>query len=125
MAAANAGIPILTATQILRRGLLLLRIDDQTQASRKRSTNVTYFKDHYGPHPLHAARVWRDLLTCNLTCPPAFINPAEADLDSFFYALHFLRCYPKERPASTRFQVCPETLRNKTWAYVMKIGALA
>ena len=94
--AAAAPDGVLTATQMLRHGLLLLRIDDQKQASRKRSTLVTDFKDHYGPHPLHAARVWRDLLTCEATCPAAYVNPAKADIDAFFFALFFLRCYPKE-----------------------------
>ena len=124
MAAANPAFPIYTATQILSHGLQLIGIDHQQQARRIRSGLVTDFKSHYGPHPLHAAQVWRELLTCADTCPDAFVDPSVADLDSFFYALFFLRVYPSERVRARRFKVGMESMREKSWFYVKKIGAL-
>lgn len=115
---------ILTATQILRHGLFLLKIDETQQARRLRSTLVSDFKSHFGPHPLHAAKVWREILTCQQSCPAAYVDPAVADLDSFFYGLHFLRCYPRERERASRFSVGAQTMREKSWFYVKKIAAL-
>ena len=116
---------ILTATQILRHGLFLLKIIDETQQARRlRSTLVSDFESHFGPHPLHAAKVWREILTCQQSCPAAYVDPAVADLDSFFYGLHFLRCYPRERERASWFSVGAQTMREKSWFYVKKIAAL-
>lgn len=115
---------LLTATQMLRQGLLLLNIDEDRQSRRQRSANVDDFKAHFGPHPLHAAKVWRELLTCANSCPAAYINPDTAELDAFFYGLHFLRCYTRERERSSRFGVGLQTMREKSWYYVKKIAAL-
>ena len=126
MATVNADPPVLTATQMLRHGLLLLQVDDQMQASRQRSTNVGVFKKHFGPHPLHAARVWAEMLTCQVSCPAAFVTPAQANVNGFFYALHFLRSYPvNEDNAATRWRICAQTLRKKVWFFVEKLAALA
>ena len=124
MAAVNPPIPLLSATQMLRHGCLLIGIDKQSIAKRKRSTLVDDFKSHFGPHPLHAARVWRDLLTCQQTCPAAFVNPAEADIDAFFFALYFLRCYPKERVRAIRLLQTGKIAAIETRLLVAKQGAL-
>ena len=115
---------ILTASQMLRYGLELVGIDADTQARRFRSTNVDYFMSHFGPHPLHAASVWQDLQTCQQTCPDAFVDPASAEIDAFFYGLYFLRLYQTESVRAARFQVGKQTMREKTWYYVKKIAAL-
>ena len=115
---------IVTASQMLKHGLTLVGIDEQTQSRRLRSTCISDFKAHFGAHPVHCAFTWRDLLTCEQTCPEAYIAPANAEIDAFFYGLHFLRLYQSESVRAARFGVGKQTVREKSWFYVTKIAAL-
>jgi hypothetical protein len=61
---AAAPIPTWTGVQIMVFGLELLHVDKATRNRWYLSTNIsTTFKDHYGPHPYHAAQVWQELCT--------------------------------------------------------------
>ena len=109
-----AAAMILSASQMLQYGLVLLGVIVETQARRSRARNIDDFKAHFGPHPLHAARCWQDILTCQQTCPAAYINPLVADIDAFFWAVCFLRLYDTERFRATRFDAAIQTMIDKS-----------
>lgn len=118
---------IINPTQMLRRGLRLIGIRDATQRGRNYQTNVEYFKDHFGKHPLHLCRVWRDLQTTNN--PDAHMDATEKyAFLGFLAALNFLKCYQKTKNRVTVFKVNfvlhEKLIRQLSWRFVRRIAAL-
>ena len=84
-------VGVLTAANILRMGLDIAHISRYKQRRLSKPTKHRKFKSHYGVHPLHAARVWRDLLTT--TIPAARINETDKSIYAFFAALNLVKVF--------------------------------
>ena len=126
-AAPTPGIVLVNPSQMLRRALRSINIDEKTQNRRLRSTNIRTFKANFGKHPLHLCRVWRDLQTTNIEA--AKIDQAEASspkaYKGFLIANHFLKTYGSDDVRAAQFGgMDPKLLNTLTWIYVRKIAAL-
>jgi hypothetical protein len=122
---AAAAIPTWTGVQMMVFGLELLHVDEATRNRRYLSTNITTFKDHYGPHPYHAARVWQELCTSDTVqakVPERFTT--KRHVKYFLMALNFLKEYKRVRPLATTFSVNRETAGEWSWYFVYRISAL-
>lgn len=85
---------IVTDDEILERGLILARYQD-TQIDRcSTETNITRFRNHFGPSPRVAATIYEDMQRTNID--EARIEGSPETLVVFLKACYFLRKYPKE-----------------------------
>lgn len=112
-------VVVVTADELLRKGLELVGFDRDRQHRVCRATNLLRFKGHYGSNPIVYAQIWEDL--------QAKETPEEAskmDPDSFLMALHFLTRYPTEQEQAGIFKICDKTARTWSWIYAGKIQAL-
>lgn len=114
---------ILTAKQMLKVGLDIARIIRYRQRRLSAETKYRKFKSHYGVHPLHAARVWRDLRTT--TIGKAHVED-NGNIYGFFAALNFLKVYATEDVRADFFQdhMHLNQMREEAWQYIEKIAAL-
>jgi hypothetical protein len=107
---------------IQAEGLRMCHVDDHTQSRRCRERNVRVFKSHYGSHPLHLGRVFRDMQIIGE------ITPEEAKKKStfvaFMVACNFLRCYETLDVRNARFNINLDDLAECSWRFVDKIAAL-
>ena len=115
---------MINVNQMLRRGLRLAKIDDDAQLRRCWTSKVDDFKAHFGRHPLHLCRVWRDLQLSNN--PHARVNVADVTdaYNGFMAGNNFLRVYNTERVRAPLIQSHVKDVRDKTWFWVYKIAAL-
>jgi hypothetical protein len=113
---------ILTADEVLMKGLELADISPRCQQNVNRQKKVTLFKEFYGSDPVVYAQVWEDLQTTEI--PDAHLDDETANIEYFFMALHRLKCYPTEGRLATFFKVCEKTTRKWSWDYTKKIQAL-
>lgn len=113
----------LTGNAILSKGLGLINMNQDSQDRKMFKTRVVYFKAHFGLHPYHVARVWKQLLETDIE--EARVLPRVLDeIKYFFMALHFLKRYKTELELAAMFQINEKTAREWMWYYVRKIGAL-
>ena len=61
MATHEAAPHLIRPSFILKEGLKYVNVSEEMQSRRSKATNVRVFKCSYGKHPVHLARVWRDL----------------------------------------------------------------
>ena len=117
-------VGVLTASNILRMGLDIAHISRCEQRRLSKPTKYRKFKSHYGVHPLHAARAWRDLLTT--TIPAARINETDKSIYAFFAALNLVRVYATEdiRDDFIGDHMHLNEMRNMAWDTVVRLGAL-
>lgn len=113
---------ILTADEMLRKGLEHVGFDRARQQNVSKRTNIRRFMAHFGSSPVVYAQVWEDLQTTAIL--QARIDATKSDADSFLMAVHFLKCYPTEDELSGRFQICEKTARKWAWYFATKIQAL-
>ena len=119
---------IISPAQMLRRGLRMINIDDNTQQRRLYKTNVGDFKAAFGRHPVHLCRVWRDLQTTNI--PEAFMAEEEArearSLRGFLMANTFLKVYIGSLSVQAAlFQGADKYfVQRMIWVFVRRIAAL-
>lgn len=105
---------------ILKEGLTLCNIDLEKQQGRCVTTNVRVFKAHFGKHPLHLARLWRDLQIFGLmTVDEAH---SKSSFVGFMLANNFLRLYEPADVRNARFDINYDALCALTWAFVDKIA---
>jgi IS5 family transposase len=109
---------------MLKEGLDLAGLSPKRQERLGQAAKYRKFKSHFGAHPLHAASVWRDLLTTPLAS--AHITEDEASIHGFLAALNFLKVYAPEdvRDDFMGERMHLNKLRAQTWKYVAKIAAL-
>jgi hypothetical protein len=115
-------VTVLTADEILRKGLVLVGYDCRHQDKVSRVTNLGHFRAQYGSNPVVYAQIWEDL-QCTAT-PEARIDNEMADADAYLMCIHFLKCYPTEVEQGGIFTGCEKTMRKWTWYYARKIQAL-
>jgi hypothetical protein len=114
-------VVILTADEILRKGLLLVGFDGSRQKNVKRERNIERFKTHFGSDPIVYAQIWEDL---QMTDNPEACISEKATADLFLQGIHFLKCYSKEEERSGTFKMCIQTARKWGWYFARKIQAL-
>jgi hypothetical protein len=114
-------VVILTADEILSKGLLMVGFDVSRQQRVKRSTNLERFRSHFGSNPVVYAQIWEDLQTTDL--PEARITD-DATVDLFLTGIHFLKIYPTENERSGLFKLCTTTARKWGWYFSLKVQAL-
>jgi hypothetical protein len=74
-------VVILTADEIMGKGLLLVGFDIHCKQNVKTKTNICCFKTHFGSHPVVYAQIWEDLqMTEN---PEAHISEKACADESF------------------------------------------
>ena len=104
------------------RSLKLCNIDESIQEHRSPQRNVRVFKAHFGKHPLHLSRVWRDLQIHGL------MTREEAKMREsfvgFLVAKNFLRCYEVDDVRGARFDIGLDSLEETTWAFIDRIVGL-
>ena len=113
---------ILTADEMMHKGLQLLGFDLRRQQKVGPKQNRRRFKASYGSAPLVYAQIWEDLQTTEI--PEARIDEKKVCVDSFLMAVHFLKCYPSEEQRSGIFKICEKTARKWGWYYAAKLQAL-
>jgi DDE superfamily endonuclease len=113
---------ILHPSYILRKGLEFLGVDVQWQATLCGETRVRLFKAHYGRHPLHLSRVYRDLQVAKI------VSEDEAKkidtFTSFLLANNFLRCYEEGDLRYCRFGIPIKDISKMTWSMIDKLDEL-
>lgn len=83
--------------------------------------NVTNFKCVYGVSPASSAGIMNDLATSQ----DANVRlSANAKLEHIFWALHFLKVYPKSRIMTALFGVSQRTVAYQVRRYINKIALL-
>ena len=108
---------------ILREGLKFAKVDEARQQKRCTERNVSVFKAHYGKHPLHLARVWRDLQVYGILT----VDEAKdrSNFVGFLMANCFLKLYEGADVRGPRFGLFhKEELGRLTWKFVDGIAAL-
>jgi hypothetical protein len=79
-------VVILTADELLRKGLELVGFEYHRQQNVSRETNLQRFRGHYGSNPIVYAQLWEDL---SLQMTEALDEDAwKMDPDSFLMTLH-------------------------------------
>lgn len=114
---------IFTASQMLKAGLDLARIGAERQARLSKSTKCRKFKSHFGCHPLHAARAWRDIVTASDNSP-YHVPEDRAKVQYFLAALNFLKCYQTYDVRADLIGENEKTVCAEAWYFTKKIAAL-
>lgn len=113
---------LLTPSYILKEGLTRCNINEDRQAKRSIARNVVVFKSFFGRHPLHLARVWRDLQEFGI-----MTREEAEEKDSFLGFLaanNFLKLYESNDIREARFNVCADNLQKLTWHFIDLLEAL-
>ena len=84
--------------------------------------NVEVFKSFFGKHPLHLARVWRDLQIYGHL--PVEEARTKQSFQGFMLANCFLKLYEKANVRNARFDINHVDLKEQTWLFVDRIAAL-
>jgi hypothetical protein len=113
---------VITADDMLRRGLELGGFDANRQKRVKRKTNLRRFNALYGSNPVVYAEIFEDLQTTMVFA--ARVDPEVISVDYFLSGIHFLKNYQTEEVRAGVFKVCEKTCRDWGWFYAMKIQAL-
>jgi hypothetical protein len=117
---------IVTADELLLRGLVLVGFSAARIGNVSRSTNLSRFRSHYGSNPIvySEIEIWEDLQTLPFPEAKIAIDGVFVELDSFLLALFFMTCYPAEPHLTVTFKVCEKTARKCCWFFAKKIQAL-
>ena len=116
-------VEIYTPEEMLAKGLKVLGWDKTNMTSRLTTqTKKDRFRGLYGSNPHVVAQIWEDLQTT--TFDEARIDLSRRNLLHFFWAMHFLRKYPKSLDAEQVWKVSENTYVKYSWYYVEKVRAL-
>ena len=118
-------VGVLTTRQMLKQGLDLIGISHYRQKRIGRDRLINKFKSHYGRHPFHLAKLWRDLLTT--TNQDALVDENDdRNILGFFAACNFLKVYAMEevRDDFMGENMHLNEIRSEAWKYTRKIAAL-
>ena len=109
---------------MLKEGLDVIGISQKRRRRLSKRRLYSKFKAHFGRHPLHVARVWRDLLTT--TIPEARVDDDAANIIGFLASLNFVTVYAEEeiRDDFMGDLMHLNKMRALSWFFVGKIAAL-
>jgi hypothetical protein len=85
---------IVTADEMLERGLELGGYDLRRQSNVLRKTNLRRFRSLYASNPVVYSQIFEDLQTSEN--PEARVEGKDVKLRYFLGSFHFLNCYPTE-----------------------------
>ena len=112
-----------TAGEVLKKGLVLAGVDEQSIQRRKHQTNVKTFVDRYGTTHIVCAAIWEDLQVT--TIANAYLPVSErGGFDYFLMALHFLKRYDVESERALTYKRHRDTVRDRSWYFIERIQAL-
>ena len=115
---------IVTADELLRRGLVLVGFSGARIGNVSRSTNLSRFRSHFGSNPIVYSEIWEDLQTSPFPEARIITDAVFVYLDSFLLAVFFMKCYPTEAQLAATFKVCEKTARKCCWFFAKKVQAL-
>ena len=121
---ADPHLVILTAEEILRLGLRLLRYTNKQIDRYKKESANDKFRNHFGGNPHVIAQIWEDLQTTDIEEARLDIDPKYRSCNNFLMALHFLKRYDTEPERESRWQTSDRYLRDTGWYFVKKVQAL-
>ena len=115
---------VLHPSYILREGLELCRLSVEVQARLEKNAQVRMFKAHFGRHPLHLSRVYRDLQVAGLMTEEE--AKQKGSFIGFLLANNFLRCYDEDDRRYSRFSefMSRDDMVNLTEIFLNRIFAL-
>jgi DDE superfamily endonuclease len=122
MAMVEANPHLIHPSYILKEGLKHVCVTEDMQCRRQISTNVRVFKVNYGKHPLHLARVWRDMQIYGIMPKVEAYTPK--NFVGFLATMNFLRCYDEADRIAPRFGLCLDDLRHLCWSFIDRLVAL-
>ena len=105
----------------------MVNINDTKQQRRHEATNIRNFKEHFGKHPIHLCRVWRDMQLT--TIADAHMSEEEArspnGLRGFLMACNLLKVYTGHSVRAALFQgEDPAKVGKLSWIFVKRVAAL-
>lgn len=115
-------VTIYTENEVRLRGLQVLGWSEDQRNRIQKSTADQRFRADFGANPHVIAELWECLQTTSIE--DALIDARRHPIDDLFIALYFLRCYPTDKQAENKWNKSENTLREITWYFVKKIGAL-
>ena len=83
-------IEILTAAEVLSRGLIFVGFSRSEQEVRLHEVLVKEFRAHYGSSPVDLARIWNDVQTTEFGEPLEAKDKSAKGFKMFMAAMHFL-----------------------------------
>ena len=114
---------VLTPGEILRIGLRLVNYThSRINRVKKKKTNTTRFKSHFGCNQFVVAQVFEDLQTSDND--EARLDKEKISIKYLLVTLNFLYDYQTELKREPIFDLSPKTLREWVWYYVPKLQAL-
>ena len=111
---------IVTADEMLHKGLQLGGYDLFRQEKVQRSKNLARFRALYGSNPVVYAQILEDLQATQIE--EARVDAEMVCVDSFLMAMHFLMRYPTEDQLSGLFKICERTARKPSTIEVSHAG---
>lgn len=113
-----------TAREMLNIGLVdIARISNVRLRFMRDPTKFRKFKSHFGIHPLHAAKVWRDLQSNDVPVE-ARVNPDKANIKAFFAGLNLMKVYASDDVRADFMNMGVNSCRDLAWEYTKKIAGL-
>jgi len=108
-------IEIYSPNEMLVKGLKVLGWDETKMTSRLTiKTKKDWFSGQYGSNPHVAAQMWEGLQMT--TVEAARVDPSKCNLLHFFWAMYFLRKYPKSSiEAEQIWKVSENTCVDNSW----------
>jgi hypothetical protein len=122
LASLDLDLAIYTKNEVRQKGLSLLGWSEKQIGRIQNVTADERLRSDYGANPHIIAQLWEDLQITNID--EARIDNAKYSIEDLLRALYFLRLYPTEVQAENKWHISANTLRDKTWYFVRKIGAL-
>ena len=119
---------VVTAAQVLKRGLELVGFSEKQINGVRREKNLSRFRAHYTNSPVVYAIVFHSLqamdnLKANII--PLFGKVGQEKVfDYFFCAIHLLACYPTEEEAEAVFNHSNVTWSDWSWDILERISLL-
>lgn len=108
---------VVDAAYMLNYGLRLIG----HRIKESQNENMANFKCAFGASPLAATMLWEDL--CQSVDPEICLDGTDR-LHHFFWALYFMRVYPKGRNLVATLQSCQKTIMYWVKRQVGKIALL-
>lgn len=115
---------ILSADQVLRRGLYAIQSPD---LGKSKAEMEKTFRKHYGSDPIVLAKMWQDIVSTNI--PEVVLNEKEKTewgFERFLRAHYFLYIYPRSANVlKDKFKICLSYAQGEhIWKWVRSIAAL-
>lgn len=107
---------------MLRQGLLAVKVDLETQDRRCKDTNIRVFKSFFGKHPKHVCRVFRDLQLHGLLDVTEFGRAAA--FKGFLIANNYMKNYACLDVQGTLFSTTNNLTGQFRWIFIGMMAAL-